>query len=234
MSTPLESKYARYRPENVNLATVALKACAMGVVLLVSGGIVLMHNVGRLQCGVTIMRVAVYCGVMALFHMLEFMSTCLFNNSQTDDDSFILNDSELHLVFVASIVDAMVENRVWDWGTTYGLVLVLLGQLCRTGAMYTARESFNHYIQRQKNESHVLVTTGIYRYLRHPSYFGFFWWFIGIQLYLGNAVVLLGGGYKLWKFFRGRIGYEEQLLVRFFPEYDAYRRRTFVGIPFIG
>lgn len=43
-----------------------------------------------------------------------------------------------------------------------GLCLVVGGQICRTWAMVTCGESFNHYIQRDKKESHVLVTHGMY------------------------------------------------------------------------
>lgn len=39
----------------------------------------------------------------------------------------------------------------------------------------------------------------------------------------------------LWRFFSKRIEGEEELLVRFFgDEYVQYRKRTRVGIPFIG
>ena len=35
-------------------------------------------------------------------------------------------------------------------------------------------------------------------------------------------------------FFRSRIPYEEQFLVRFFgEEYRSYRERTYIGIPFL-
>lgn len=70
--------------------------------------------------------------------------------------------------------------------------------------------------------------------LRHPSYFGFFWWGIGTQLVCGNTLCLLAYAGVLWKFFSSRIKGEEELLVRFFgDEYVGYRERTWVGIPFI-
>ena len=81
---------------------------------------------------------------------------------------------------------------------------------------------------------HALVTHGVYRLLRHPSYFGWFWWSVATQLVLGNPVCLVGYTLASWDFFRTRIPYEEQTLVSIFPdEYPGYRRRTFIGIPFI-
>lgn len=94
--------------------------------------------------------------------------------------------------------------------------------------MYTARESFNHYIQRQHHEQkHKLITNGIYSIFRHPSYFGFGIWFIGLELFLNNWIVLVFGGRVLWKFFKARIEFEESYLISFFgDEYRKYRNRT--------
>lgn len=71
--------------------------------------------------------------------------------------------------------------------------------------MLHAGSNFNHLVQKEKKAGHVLVTGGVYRYLRHPSYFGFFWWGLGTQVVLGNAVCLVGYAVVLWRFFRRRI-----------------------------
>lgn len=100
--------------------------------------------------------------------------------------------------------------------------------------MAIAGTNFNHTVQTKRNEGHTLVTSGIYGWLRHPSYFGFFWWGVGTQVVLGN--VLCGMAYTviLWSFFRSRIRKEEELLVKFFgDDYERYRKHTRVGIPFI-
>ena len=83
--------------------------------------------------------------------------------------------------------------------------MLVIGQGTRTVAMIHAGSNFNHLIQRKKKEGHMLVTGGIYRHLRHPSYFGFFWWGLGTQVVLGNAVCLVGYTVVLWRFFRRRI-----------------------------
>lgn len=100
--------------------------------------------------------------------------------------------------------------------------------------MKTAGQSFNHIVQAKKSDTHALVTTGIYSSLRHPSYFGFFWWAVGTQLTLGNSVSLVGYVYVLWKFFRHRITQEEHFLVQFFGvDYVEYRKRVGTGIPYV-
>lgn len=101
--------------------------------------------------------------------------------------------------------------------------------------MARAGSNFNHIVQKEKHAGHRLVTDGVYAYLRHPSYFGFFWWSMGTQLVLGNVVCLVGFAVVLGRFFRRRVRREEELLVGFFgEEYRAYRARTWVGIPFVG
>ena len=86
-----------------------------------------------------------------------------------------------------------------------GFVLMVVGQVVRTTAMAQAGKNFSHVISMKKKEGHVLVTSGVYRWLRHPSYFGFFWWGLGTQIVLGNVICLVGYAAVLWRFFRLRI-----------------------------
>jgi len=100
--------------------------------------------------------------------------------------------------------------------------------------MAQAGTNFNHIPAREHRAGHELVTRGVYGYLRHPSYFGFFWWAIGTQLLVGNAVCGVVYVVVLWIFFNNRIRSEEEHLIRFFGEqYVAFRKSTGVGIPFI-
>ena len=69
------------------------------------------------------------------------------------------------------------------------------------------------------------------RVLRHPSYFGWFWWAVGTQVLLSNPVCAVAYGIISWKFFHERIRYEEHKLHQFFPEYRAYVQRSYIGIP---
>jgi len=115
-----------------------------------------------------------------------------------------------------------------------GVVLMLVGQVARSLAMIHAGTNFSHLVAYRREEGHVLVKSGIYWYLRHPSYFGFFWWGLGTQIMLGNPVCFVGYTLVLWKFFNNRIRGEEELLVEFFEdEYQEYRARTPTLIPFI-
>ncbi|KNZ61978.1 uncharacterized protein VP01_13299g1, partial [Puccinia sorghi] len=99
--------------------------------------------------------------------------------------------------------------RVIDWRVlrNVGIGMTVCGQVVRTLAMVTAAQSFNHQVSTHvsKQPDHILVTHGIYRFLRHPSYFGFFWWSIGLQLFLNNSLAAVLFTNVLWSFFHRRI-----------------------------
>lgn len=235
MSSPEDNKYAQYDPEKVDLSVVAMKSLFLGIMLSVNITMIILAYTHQVDIPNWITRVNGYVLFICIFHILEFFSTALFNNSQVDDDSFILGDTDLHIVNAISLLEFGIRQILYPISyPRLGLFILVLGQITRTLAMYTARESFNHYIQREYKKTHVLISNGIYSFMRHPSYAGFFWWFIGLQLYLGNIVTLIGGTWRLWGFFNKRIEFEEKYLVSFFKDdYQKYKSSTWSGIPLI-
>ncbi|KAL7510064.1 hypothetical protein ACHAXN_007002 [Cyclotella atomus] len=182
----------------------------------------------------------VYVVFLCIFHLGEFFTTAIFNPSMATADSFMVNHSKAYttaaliswLEFGIRLVFFPKSNNAYVF--MVGLLFILGGQICRTWAMITCGESFNHYIQRDKKDNHVLVTHGIYSILRHPSYVGFFYWAIGTQLILCNPLSTILYGLAAWTFFSRRIVYEESTLRALFPgDYERYSSRTYVGIPLI-
>lgn len=222
-----------YKPNKIRPHVVALKAFCLGSASLACIAVLCCSS----NVNTSGPKVALYTLVQCIFHFLEFLSTAIFNTSEVEDDSFILGDTDLYLVYVLSVIETFLVHIYLPhrrWSLFLGLVMIMTGQICRTLAMYTAGTSFNHYVQREKSSKHKLITTGIYSYSRHPSYFGYFWWFIGSQVMLGNWFVGVAGAYKLSRFFSQRIAYEEEYLISFFgEEYKAYKKNTPVRIPFI-
>jgi protein-S-isoprenylcysteine O-methyltransferase len=198
----------------------------------------------------TIWEWCTYFCSLCIFHLLEFFVTALYNPSVATSDSFLINHS---IMYTTAAITSWIEFwlthillltmtraiplRLFSFYRTMsitGLVLVIGGQWLRSCAMATASESFNHYIQIQKNDNHRLVTNGVYAYVRHPSYMGFFFWSIGTQLILGNILHTVVYTAATWQFFYRRIAYEEESLNQFFPEeYPSYVSATVSGIPFI-
>jgi protein-S-isoprenylcysteine O-methyltransferase len=115
-----------------------------------------------------------------------------------------------------------------------GLVLALAGQFVRSAAMWTAGVSFTHLVAHHKRPEHVLITSGVYAWSRHPSYAGWFVWAVALQAMLLNPFCLVAYAAVAWKFFDARIRDEEEALIRFFGEdYRAYMRGVPTRIPLI-
>lgn len=181
-----------------------------------------------------------YMTAICCFHLLEFFTTALFNPTQATAQSFLVNHSTTYtMAAITSWTEFWV--RFWlgpSWNIWFlpwmGLLILIISQTIRSWAMVTAGESFNHIIQTRKKDNHILVTHGIYRFFRHPSYVGFFYWSISTQLILGNLLHIGLFTFASWRFFSRRIPYEEESLCLHFPnEYPQYVARTWMGIPFI-
>lgn len=190
---------------------------------------------------VTIILWSVYVTLLCLFHFLEFFSTALWQPKVLSYDSFIVNHSRNYTIaMIVSATEYWLESYLCgnskrrEWISWLGLTMVLGGQIIRTVAMWTCDKNFSHQIMVERTEGHQLVTHGIYRYLRHPSYFGWFYWSVGTQILLCNPISFCFFTYASWTFFNSRIPYEEETLLEFYQqEYVDYCLRTFIGIPFI-
>jgi len=175
----------------------------------------------------------------AAFHLWEYIYVAMFHPGELSWHSFLIDHSrERTIAGVASVVEYLLERLLfpsmkgWRLVVYLGFFICAGGQAVRTLAMYTAGSNFHHHIRDEKEENHQLVTWGVYSYLRHPAYFGWFWWAIGNQIVLMNPICIPAWGYAAWMFFKDRIPVEEETLLGFFPDdYDRYRRRTPVGIP---
>lgn len=182
-----------------------------------------------------------YLMCLSFFHLSEFVTTALYNQSEVSTDSFLINHSwEYGLAMLVSWLEFSIEAFCVPWLKTnlyvrfFGLFLVMFGETFRKLAMYTAGTNFNHYVQDRRKTDHVLVKTGVYSFVRHPSYFGWFYWSIGTQILLANPVCTLLYAVSSWKFFKTRISYEEFHLIKFFgKEYIDFQKRVPTGIPFV-
>ncbi|CAF1002720.1 unnamed protein product [Brachionus calyciflorus] len=189
----------------------------------------------------TLISFGYYLMVLSFFHLSEFVFTALFNQKEVTTDSFLLNHSKEYAIaalsswtefFLEALIFPSIKHNLYLRFT--GLFLCLFGEFFRKLAMYTAGTNFNHFVQETRQKDHVLVTKGVYRLVRHPSYFGWFYWSIGTQILLANPICTVLYTIVTWKFFKARIIFEEYYLIRFFgAQYIQYQKKVMSGIPFV-
>lgn len=162
----------------------------------------------------TIWRLPAFFACLSVFHFLEFWTTARFNMPAARASSFLLSNGKAYTfahglatteILVSNFFPTYQSFLVNAYSIFVGAIVVILGQLLRSAAMAEAGTNFNHTPAKTKREGHVLVTTGVYAWLRHPSYCAFFWWALGTQILVGNKISFLAFLFILWNFFKRRI-----------------------------
>ncbi|KAF5749857.1 protein-S-isoprenylcysteine O-methyltransferase A-like isoform X2 [Tripterygium wilfordii] len=174
------------------------------------------------------------------FHISEYLLAIMFHGRSNVRLSSLLISKNYLLAMLISLMEYAIEivffpslKEYW-WISNLGLGMVVVGEVMRKLAIITAGRSFTHLIKIHHEEHHQLITHGVYRFCRHPSYCGFFIWSVGTQIMLCNPIATIGFGVVVWRFFSQRIPYEEYFLRQFFgSEYEEYARHVPSGIPFV-
>lgn len=168
-------------------------------------------------------RAPLFILTLSVFHFLEFYITAAANPPFATISAFLLsqNGNAYTIANTCALIECILHYTLFPnfnllspglgaaWFQTAWLALgftgIIAGQVIRTTAMISAGTNFNHRVQVRKRVGHELVTGGVYSVLRHPSYFGFFWWGLGTQVVSGNSICLIGYALVLWRFFKERI-----------------------------
>ncbi len=104
-------------------------------------------------------------------------------------------------------------------------VLMVTGLIVRWTAILTLRRAFTVDVAIAPDQR--VVTSGLYRWVRHPSYTGLLLVFSGMALSHGDAWALTVMCVPIVAAMGYRIRVEEQALVQAFgAEYESYARRT--------
>jgi protein-S-isoprenylcysteine O-methyltransferase Ste14 len=112
-----------------------------------------------------------------------------------------------------------------------GLALLVIGGVMRVAPMFILGDRFTWPLATQRG--HEMLTTGFYRFIRHPSYSGALIGGVGWVLLFrsGVGLVLIA---MLFPFFLPLIDAEEALLrLEFGESYVAYQSRTWKLLPFL-
>ncbi|GAW83743.1 protein-S-isoprenylcysteine O-methyltransferase [Plasmodium gonderi] len=122
------------------------------------------------------------------------------------------------------------------------LLISVLGMLLRVFALIHCSKNFSFYVQntgclvyKSIKGKHKLVTSGLYKYMRHPSYTGWFYYALFLQLSLFNIFSFILCFFISWTYFYRTIKMEEKYLLECYgEEYRKYKEQTpNIYIPFM-
>jgi protein-S-isoprenylcysteine O-methyltransferase Ste14 len=130
---------------------------------------------------------------------------------------------------VSSLTTLLIPHSIVINGVI--TVLAVAGLIIAVMARRTLAGNWSRAVAFKEN--HELITTGLYRYVRHPIYTGVLLMILATALSVGTlsagigfVTIVLGIGFKLRA--------EEALLTKHFPnEYPAYKERTKALVPYV-
>lgn len=132
-------------------------------------------------------------------------------------------------IWISHVVPAPMFRRA-HWLRLTGLLILVVGLVIRWAAVWNLGSAFSANVAIRETQK--VRTTGLYRYVRHPSYLGLVLIFLAIGIYSRNwislAIVLVPPTLAL--LYRIRIE-EGALREAFGEEYVAYSRTTKRLIP---
>lgn len=139
-------------------------------------------------------------------------------------DSILLAISFTGLFIVPAIWVTSGAPRVADYA--FQPALAWLGAAVFAAALYgfycTHRDLGRSWsVTLEIRQTHQLVTTGVYRHVRHPMYAAFFLWALAQALLLPNWIAGPAGLVGFGTLFALRVGREERMMEAAFG--DAYR-----------
>ena len=157
-------------------------------------------------------------------------------------DSKEVDKNSLNLIWIAIVISmtlGILSVNYWSApimpagiALYLGSGFIIAGMIIRFTAVWSLGKFFTVNLGIQDN--HRLVRTGLYKYIRHPSYSGSLLSFAGFCLSLNNWLSLLIIMIPVIATFINRINIEEKLLFgQFGSEYEEYRRKTKRLVPLI-
>lgn len=114
-----------------------------------------------------------------------------------------------------------------------GFIFVILGFVISFSARVTLSSNWSGGYEYQIKQDHELITQGIYRYIRHPIYFGIILLVIGVELVVGSWLWIPAFIITPWVMISWAKREEKLLTQHFGQKYKDYMQKTKRLIPFL-
>jgi len=117
-----------------------------------------------------------------------------------------------HLLwFLCLFLESMTSGKLYNGMFLYFIVFVLvLAQLLRWTCIFTLGKYWS--VDVYKLESHPIITTGPYAYIKHPNYLAVVTEFFFLPFLLGSPITMIVGSILNLLLLKRRIGMEEKAL----------------------
>lgn len=143
--------------------------------------------------------------------------------------------------YYGAIIFSLLDALILHWATIpaslsyicyIGVPILIIGIVVRIISRMTLGKQFSGHVQ--TTQDHQLITSGIYRYIRHPAYLAYLCLLIGFPVCFGSIAgftVTLASGIPALIY---RIKVEENALLQWFGrEYGQYCTNTKKLLPFV-
>ena len=112
-----------------------------------------------------------------------------------------------------------------------GMLIIAVGICIRIKAVLTLKKAFTLNVQISKEQQ--LITSGMYKLVRHPAYTGSILSLLGVSIALKNIPAILIVAICSFVCYQIRINVEEAVLQKYFKEYKLYKEKTYKLFPYI-
>lgn len=104
------------------------------------------------------------------------------------------------------------NSMQWNTVTSMAFIAIIAGLVLRTWAVYTMGRFFTMHLSVQTD--HKVICAGPYQFIRHPSYAGAFFIYLGFPVFLHSWISLAAAAVLLPAAWLRRIHYEEKMMVQ--------------------
>jgi protein-S-isoprenylcysteine O-methyltransferase Ste14 len=126
-------------------------------------------------------------------------------------------------LFFLFLFDLLAELNLPNMLRWIGLAVAVIGLIVVILALLQLKESLSPFPTPVQVGQ--LRTNGLYSLVRHPIYTGIILTCFGFGVYSESLWRILIG-LALWVLFHFKSSYEETLLLKKYPDYEVYRKRT--------
>lgn len=132
------------------------------------------------------------------------------------------------LLFLIFLIPFKFNFIIVDYLRFTSLLFTVIGFLIVLVALFNLDKSLTAFPTPKRNS--VLITSGLYKYVRHPIYTGILLVVFGYSIYSGSIPRLIISLLLLILFYF-KTNYEENKLSQKYPDYSDYKSRTGRFIP---